>query len=439
MKYLIQLFVFLLPFHAIFITYMKCKAGLDTDVLRFWKEVVIIFLLFIVLLKILFHNHFNIKKIYQNNYLLGLTTAFTISSLIYIYFPYFDPKINAYLGFKYDVIFLFSLIVWLYLSTIKNHFDTILQSVFVSAGLILIIFLPWYVSWNISSTSSLIWYSDKPSTYEANSCISFSQNVTGWHNRFQWSFWDPIRFSVFMVIMYFIYIGFVLQKKWNNKIVRNTLLFIPSIFVFVAIFYSYTKTSMLGLLFWGLLFFYLVRKIKHGKEISKNFIIISSIIIWGILWFVLYVKRALFLHPEALLGRVENLVQSYDMFLFNPFGYWLWIAGPASQLATSSDMSLASWVNKFLPENWYIQILLEQSMIWLWIFIALLSVIWVYLYRIVKLKKDYLSIGIFVSYITILFMANFTHIFEESATSFILFLIIWWYIARESRDFKNLK
>jgi len=242
-----------------------------------------------------------------------------------------------------------------------------------------------------------------------------------------------------MVVFYFIYIWFVLHKELNNKFLRNLLLIVPSIFVFIAIFYSYTKTSVLGLLFWSLLFTYLVRKIKYNKEVSKKFIIIWSIVVSVVLWFILYIKRWLFLHPEAILWRIENLVESFDMFMFNPFGYWLWIAWPASQLATSTDASLATWVNKFLPENWYIQILLEQSLIWLWIFIWLLSVIWVYLYRIIKLKKDYLSIGIFVSYITILFMANFTHIFEESATSYILFLILWAYIAKESRDFKSLK
>ena len=213
---------------------------------------------------------------------------------------------------------------------------------------------------DISATSDVIGFSNKPSTYEANSCISFSQNVTGGHNRFQGSFGDPIRFSVFMVVFYFMFIGFVLHKELHKKALRNTLLVIPSIFIFTAIFYSYTKTSMLGLLFGSVVFFYLVRKIKFGKEISKKFILTSSLTIGVILAFVLYVKRALFLHPEALLGRVENLVISVDMFFFNPFGYGLGIAGPASQLATSSDMSLASGVRKFLPENWYIQILLEQ-------------------------------------------------------------------------------
>lgn len=439
MKYLIQIFVFLLPFHAILVTYLKCKAWIDTDILRFWKEWVIIFLLFIISAKVLWNNNFKLEKIYKNNYLLWLTTAFTICSFVYIYFPYFNPKISSYLWFKYDVFFLFALIIWLYLSSIKNHFESILKSLFVSIWLILVIFLPWYLFWDIKTSTEIIGFNDKPSTYEANSCISFSQNVTGWHNRFQWSFWDPIRFSVFLVIFYFIYLGFVFHKELNNKFLRNILIWIPTILVLISIFYAYTKTSMLGFLFGSLLFIYLVRKIKYEKEIWKKFIITSSSIIWMILFIVLYIKRNLFLHPEAILWRVENLIMSVDMFFYNPFWYGLWIAWPASQLATSSDNSLSAWVNKFLPENWYVQILLEQSLIGLWLFIWLLSVIWVYLYRIVKLKKDYLSISIFVSYITILFMANFTHIFEEAATSFILFMIIWAYIAKESRDFRNIK
>lgn len=439
MPYLLSAFVFILPFHAIFVTFMKCKVGYDTDILRFWKEIVLILLFLSVAIKVLIQNKFNFERIYKNNYILGLTTAFTICSAVYIYFPYFDPKINAYLGFKYDVIFLFALMVGLYLTSVKKHFDMILTSVFVSAGVILSIFLPWYLSGDISSTSDVIGFSTAPSTYEANSCISFSQNVTGGYNRFQGSFWDPIRFSVYLVVFYFMFVGFVLHKELYKKNIRNLLLVIPSLVVFTAIFYSYTKTSILGLVFGSILFAYLVRKIKYGKTISKKTMTLSWIGITVALAGILYVKRALFLHPEAILWRVQNLVESYHMFLFNPFGYGLWIAGPASQLATSSDMSLAAGIHKFLPENWYIQILLEQSLIWLGIFIALLSVIGVYLYRIVKLKKDYMSISIFVSFITILFMANFTHIFEESATSFTLFLIIGAYIAKESRDFKNIK
>jgi len=46
------------------------------------------------------------------------------------------------------------------------------------------------------------------------------------------------------------------------------------------------------------------------------------------------------------------------------------------------------------------------------------------LYSIAKYKKDYLSISIFVAFVTLCFMANFTHAFEESATSYLLFMVI---------------
>lgn len=436
MKYLLQLFIFLLPFHAIFVTYLKCKAWIDTDILRFWKEIVISILLAIVSLKILFTNKFNLEKIYKNNYLLWLTTAFVICSFIYIFFPYFNIKTTNLLWFKYDVFFLFAFIIWLYLISIKNNFKSILISNFLSIWVILMIFLPWYMSWNIESTTQIIWFDNTPSTYEANSCISFSQNVTGWHNRFQWSFWDPIRFWVFLVVFYLIFLWFILENTKQNKLNRFFIIWIVSVLIITSIFYSFTKTSMLWFVFWVLTFIYLSRKIIYNKTIPKKILIsISSLMA---LWLVLlvYIKRNLFLHPEAILWRVENLVISVKMFFVNPFWYGLWIAWPASWLSTSSDKAMSAWVNKFLPENWYIQILLEQWILWISLFLWLIIVIWVNLFDIVKRKKDYLSIGIFTSYLALLFMANFTHAFEESATSYILFIIIWWYISLEKQKNK---
>jgi hypothetical protein len=40
-------FIFLLPFHALLITTLKCRFGIDTNLLRFWKEGLVIILLFV--------------------------------------------------------------------------------------------------------------------------------------------------------------------------------------------------------------------------------------------------------------------------------------------------------------------------------------------------------------------------------------------------------
>jgi hypothetical protein len=47
-----------------------------------------------------------------------------------------------------------------------------------------------------------------------------------------------------------------------------------------------------------------------------------------------------------------------------------------------------------------------------------------YLLAIIEKKKDFFSIGLFASFISLNFMALFTHSFEEAATSYILFMIV---------------
>ncbi len=201
---------------------------------------------------------------YKNNYVLWLITIFILFSLSYIYLPFFEIKISWFLWFKYDVFFLLALIIWLFLPTVKENFNLLLKILFISTWLLLIIFLPWYMFWDISTISSLLWYSDKVSTYEANSCISFAQNVSG-QNRFQATFGWPIRFSVFLVTMFSLYIWYILTYIKTIKY-RLLLIIIPGIFVILSIFFSYSKTSILWLLFSLLLFTYLYRKIILNKK-----------------------------------------------------------------------------------------------------------------------------------------------------------------------------
>lgn len=438
MKYILHLFVFLLPFHAVAITYLQCKEGINTDLLRFWKEIIIILLLGIIKIQLLRKYKGNIWILLKNNSILGLSIVFILSSFFYVFFPYFEIKTHALLGFKYDVFFIFTLLIGMYLASVRENFIPLLKTLFISTFTVILLFLPWYMSGDIAKKSELLWYSNQVSTYEAGWCLAYAQNVTGWHNRFQASFGDPIRFSVFLVIVFILFTGYILEYQKNlgrNK--QFGILGIAGIFFGLSIFYAFTKTSILWGVVGAILFFYLVRKIIWNQNISRRFMVILGSIVSFFLAVWLYIKKDLFLHPEAVLGRAENLVISIEMFFFNPLWYGLWIAGPASQLATSTDKALSQWVQKFLPENWYVQILLEQWMVWAAIFISLMIVIGLSLYKIMLRKKDYFSIWIFVAYITLCFMANFTHVFEEAATNFILFLLIWGYIAMETKWFRK--
>lgn len=432
MKFLILIFVFFLPFHAVIITFLKCKIWINTDILRFWKEWIIIFLLFLTFLKILLKQKKDILKFLLNEKPLFISLIFTLISFLYIFLPDFKITIAKLLWFKYDVFFIFCLIIWLYLFLLQKYFNLILKTLFVSTLLILWIFLPWYLFWNIWKTSEIIWYSKEVSTYKANSCIPFAQNITWWNHRMQWSFWDPIRFWVFLVIVYFILLWFFLDKinlKKDNKIFFLTSI---SIIFITSIYFSYTKTTIIWFIFWFFIFWLLYFTYIKNIKINKKYILILILWIFLVLSNFIYIKKDLFLHPKSLSERTTNLITWSKMIINNPFWYWLWITWPASQLATSNDEKLNRWVKKFLVENWYLQILLESWIFGFSAFIFLLFTIFKTLLNIIKAKKDILWVGILTSFSSILLMWNFTHIFEERRTSFLLFLIIWLYIKKHN-------
>jgi hypothetical protein len=108
----------------------------------------------------------------------------------------------------------------------------------------MVVFLPLFLTGDIASKSALLGYSTKVSTYSANECLSFSQNVDG-HNRLQATFGGPIRFSVFLVVFYLIYLGWLLEKNIKDKPKKYLAILAPSLLVFVSIFLSYTKTALL--------------------------------------------------------------------------------------------------------------------------------------------------------------------------------------------------
>ncbi len=431
MRNLIGLLIFLLPLHAFLITIFKCKYGINTDLLRFWKELILIFLVIFTFFKAYRENNFSLKKLYHKNTLLGLTTAFIISSIVYIFFPFFTLKAASVLGFKYDVFFLLALLVGLYIGSSREDLRFYMKTLFLSTFGILIVFLPWYLFGDISTLSGLFGYSNEVSTYTANQCISFAQNVEGQH-RFQGTFGGPIRFSVFLTIVGSLFTGWLLSATRFTKKQKQIFLLGAGVFILPAIFFSYSKTSMLGVVFAAGVFSLLTYKYVYKKKITRKFY--SRLALWAFIPLVIVaiLKKDLFLHLWSVMNRLDNLSKSLEMFFYNPIGYGLGIAGPASQIGNSIE-SAGNWiiatnttqvVHKFLPENWYLQILLEQGIIWFSLFVSLLILIGFRLIARVRRHRDFLDVWVATAYFSLLFMALFTHAFEESATSYILFLFI---------------
>lgn len=445
MKNILWILVFLLPLHAFLITIFKCKYGIDTNILRFWKELILIATVIFVFFRSYKKHDYSLKNIYHKNTLLGLTTAFIICSAFYIYFPFFEIKAASVLGFRYDAFFFIAMIVGLY-SGLIGELRYLMKMLFISTFGVLIVFLPWYLFGDISSLASSFGYSSEVSTYTANSCISFAQNVDGQH-RFQGSFGGPIRFSVFLTMVLSLFAGWALSSTRFNQKQQYILIWGFSLLILPAIFFSYSKTSILWVVFAAATFSYLTYKYIYGMKITRKFYSIMWAAIATPIVLVALLKWELFLHLWAVINRLDNLSKAAEMFFYNPIGYGLWIAGPASQIGNSIE-SAGSWqiatasvltVHRFLPENWYVQILLEQWIIGFSLFMSVIFLIGYRLIILVKRRKDYLTIGLTTAYFALCFMALFTHAFEEAATSYILFLFIGILLADSIVEEKNKK
>gem|GEM_PF-2902398 len=70
MKYIVAIFFFLLPFHAFLVTFLKCKIGLNTNFLRFWKEIFLLSFFIYTIFYVLKRYKYKLSKIYENNYIL---------------------------------------------------------------------------------------------------------------------------------------------------------------------------------------------------------------------------------------------------------------------------------------------------------------------------------------------------------------------------------
>ncbi len=136
-----------------------------------------------------------------------------------------------------------------------------------------------------------------------------------------------------------------------------------------------------------------------------------------------YQKHDLFEHAGSIMVRQENITKTWQMFLEKPFGYGLGTAGPASQIQGSGFQFSESNVD-FLPENWYLQILIEQGIIGFIIFLMVIMIIGRALWQKMIIEKDPYSIALFSAFLAVVIMGCFTHVFEEAATSYALFFLI---------------
>ncbi|MBI4994310.1 O-antigen ligase family protein [Candidatus Peregrinibacteria bacterium] len=139
--------------------------------------------------------------------------------------------------------------------------------------------------------------------------------------------------------------------------------------------------------------------------------IFTAILISGtaLLWSSIDVKT-IFLRASSTSAHVELFKEGIQKLTAEPLGYGLGTAGPASL-----------HFEKFLPENWYLQIGLEMGIAGLVIFLGILFLIFKNLLASARADADVKKLGLFFALLGIAVAGLFTHSFEETTTMLILF------------------
>jgi len=415
--FLVCLTFWVLPWHGILVTTLQCKFGVDLSVFRFWKEGMILLFLLIGILSGLKDKILLKRGMTKINLLIWFIFLYVFICLLYIYIPHFHPEASSFLGFRYDIFFLLAFLAGYMLDIKLHNVKTLLKWVFWTTSVIVAVFLLWYVFFDIWTTVTIFWFSSQLSVFDPYGCLSFSQNIAGNH-RLQATFWWPIRYSIYLVITYFILLGAFIDAKISTR-KKYIVSIIWTFLVLLSIFFSYSKTSYIGFLLGVIVFLIMGWKVFMQDAFSKKYLKYAIIVTLclGMLW--MYMYRDLFLHIWSMLKRFENLIFSFELLRNNIFWYGLGVAGPASMIATHSH-----YFEPFLPENWYIQVWLETGVFGSFVFVSILWLIGERLLKTIWKEKRYYSIGLFCAFICLCGMALFTHSFEEAATSYLLFFLI---------------
>lgn len=238
-----------------------------------------------------------------------------------------------------------------------------------------------------------------------------------WIRRFQWILDWPNAMWYFLILFSWMFL--YLQKKKTEFWV----IFV-SLFLLWLIILTYSRSALLGIGFsiWILILLNL-KSIYHRlkKHIFKIILWIIIFISW--FWFFFHDQlENIILRNSSTTGHFDRMSIWIDRFKENIFGQWLAEAGPWYRYIYPDKISKKD-EEFFIPESWFIQLLIEWWIIYFWLFIIILSIILKRLY-----KNSKIIFGIFTS---ILVMNIFLHIFEATYLSVLLSIFIWLFIAKK--------
>ncbi len=383
----------------------------------FLKELLLVLLFFSLAFE-----YFKDKKLPKLDCLDYLIFAYILYWIFITFFNWLWLK-SIIFGWRYDFMFLIVMLIFKHSSPyLKIRTDKLLNLFLLSGWISLFLWLTFkFVFWEKYLT--IFWFVD----YVWNWVYSWW--VPNYHwlewtgiRRFQWIFDWPNPMWYFLIIYSFLF----LHSRENKK---EYYVFLTMIFLFRLIILTYSRSAILGFLI-GIFSLFIFNKslIKKLKKIFfkyKKICVSSILLILIFIWWYIYVFRwpleNIVLRAGSTSGHFERMQAWLKRFTKKPLWAWLAEAWPAFRAIYPEKQTKKDEIY-YIPESWYIQILIEGWIIYFLLFISILFII---------LKKLFTkSLVLFSMFLAVLVMNFFLHIFEASYLSVLLFIFIWLFIKK---------
>lgn len=245
--------------------------------------------------------------------------------------------------------------------------------------------------------------------------------LTGFWGTLRWQgiFAGPNNYGYFLVVFLPLIISYFTfsLNSWKDIFIKKQNLI--SLFVYIlrcsAIILTLSRSALLGTIV--VLFLMNIHRWKRHRKIS---IAMIGIVIIGILGLS-------FLKSSSTLAHITAKFSSIHYVLQKPLWYGLWSSWPAIH---------HNW--SILPENYFIQLLIDIGLLGFAIFV------WWYIVCRKKIKRLF-HVELFgthiralvIGWIALLVMGIFLHVFEDSMvnyTFFVLLGLISWYTALQKKE-----
>lgn len=235
-----------------------------------------------------------------------------------------------------------------------------------------------------------------------------------WDLRWQGIFSGPNNYWYFLVlffplIFYFFPLGkFSEIKKWHKKEWINCAINLAWILTIVA---TLSRAAIIGLVI--ILIVFNIKKIIKHKKISLS---ILAVIILALIWLSCLKRESTVSHIQAKWAGIQQVINQ-------PLWYWLGSSWPAVH---------HSWM--FLPENYYLQLMLDLGTVWflIWCWVLLCWMFEQKNLRLKLIKKEDVSDDNYQEFnalqkglLALFVMGLFLHVFEDSMVNYLFFVLYW--------------